>query len=235
MARKAALVLCPGLLNDAALWAAQVADLADVAEPRVADFTTQTSIRAMAESVLLAAPPRFALAGLSMGGYVAQEIMRLARDRVTRLALLDSSARPEMPEQTERRQALIALARQGKFNGVSTRLLPLLIDRDRLNDQALTTAVTAMAERVGRDAFIRQQQAIMGRADGRPDLTAIECPTLVLCGRDDQLTPLALHEEMAAAIANADLVVLARCGHLAPMERPAAVSAALRAWLAEDN
>jgi pimeloyl-ACP methyl ester carboxylesterase len=166
-----------------------------------------------------------------MGGYVAQEIMRVAPYRVSRLALLDTSARADTEEQHGRRRGLIELVGKGHFKGVTPQLMPQLIGRDRLGDQALVDTVTGMAERVGRDAFLRQQTAIMGRPDSRADLRRIACPTLVLCGRDDALTPPALHEEMAAAIPGAELVVAEDCGHLSTIERPDSVNAALRDWL----
>ena len=228
------LVLLPGLLCDAALWRPQVEALADVADCQVADLTRDDSMAAFAERVLAGAPPRFALAGLSMGGYVAQEVVRRAPERVMRLALLDTSARADTEEQSARRRGLIELARKGNFKGVTPRLLPLLIHADRLADEPLTTAVMAMAERVGMAAFLRQQQAILTRVDGRPDLPRIACPTLVLCGRDDALTPLAVNEEMARLIPGARMVVVEACGHLATLERPDAVNAALRDWLGRD-
>jgi pimeloyl-ACP methyl ester carboxylesterase len=229
--KKIPLLLLPGLLCDAALWRAQVADLADLAECRIADLTRHDSVAAMAEAALSDAPPRFALAGLSMGGYVAHEIMRRAPERVERLALLDTSARADSDEQRARRRGLITLARRGRFRGVTPRLLPLLVHPSRLDDEPLVEIVMGMAERIGREAFLRQQTAILGRPDSRPDLPRIACPTLVLCGRQDALTPLEVHEEMAAAIPAARLVVVEECGHLSPLERPAAVSAAMREWL----
>lgn len=227
------LLLVPGLLCDAALWGAQVAGLADLATVRVGEVTAEDSIAAMAAALLAEMPEAFSLAGLSMGGYVAQEIMRQAPDRVLRLALLDTSARADDEAQHAQRRALIALAGRGRFRGVTPRLLPRLLHPRHLADPRLTGTVTAMAERVGRDAFLRQQTAIMGRADGRADLARIACPTLVLCGREDALTPLALHEEMATAIPGGRLAIVEECGHLAPLEQPAAVTAALREWLEE--
>jgi pimeloyl-ACP methyl ester carboxylesterase len=166
-----------------------------------------------------------------MGGYVAQEIMRTAPERVERLALLDTSARADTEEQTSRRRGLIELASKGQFKGVSPRLLPSFLHPDRLRDKPLTDAVMAMAERVGRDAFLRQEEAIMGRIDGRDSLRAIRCPTLILCGADDALTPPKVHREMAERIPHAKLVVVPECGHLSTMERPEAVTAAMREWL----
>jgi pimeloyl-ACP methyl ester carboxylesterase len=234
MINRPSLVLIPGLLCDATLWRAQIEDLADMAQPWVADVTRDDSIAAMAQRVLAEAPPgRFTLAGLSMGGYVAQAIMRAAPDRVARLALLDTSARADTAEQSARRRGLIELAEKGEFQGVTPRLLPVFLHPDRLSDKPLTDAVMAMTARVGKDAFLRQQRAIIGRIDNRPNLPAISCPTLVLCGREDQLTPLAGHEEIASLIPGARLEVIEECGHLSTMERPWEVSVALRQWLTE--
>jgi pimeloyl-ACP methyl ester carboxylesterase len=231
MTEKTPLILLPGLLCDAALWRHQAETLSDLAQPIVVDLTEFDSVSAMARSVLAAAPERFCLAGLSMGGYVALEIMRQAPDRVLRLALVDTAAAADTPEQKARRRGLIDLTEKGEFRGVTDRLLPLLIHHDRLSDLSLTDTVKAMAERVGKDAFKRQQRAIMNRPDGRNDLSLIHCPTVIICGRQDSLTPLAGQVGMAAAIARAKLVVIEECGHLAPLEQPAAVSAVLRYWL----
>ena len=225
------LLLLPGLLCDAALYEAQIAALGDIAAPIVGDLTRHDSIEDIAAAMLAEMPEYFSLVGLSMGGYVAQEIMRQAPHRVGRLALLDTSARADTDEQHARRRGLIELVGKGHFKGVTPQLLPQLISRDRLSDQTLVDAVIGMAERVGRDAFLRQQTAIMARPDGRADLKRIACPTLVLCGRDDALTPPALHEEMAAMIQGAELVVVPECGHLSTLERPEAVNPALRRWL----
>ncbi len=232
MTDKEPLVLLPGLLCDAALWQSQVEALRDIATPWVADLTQDDSLPAMARRVLAAAPPRFAVAGLSMGGYVAQEIMRQAPERVVRLALLDTSGRADTPEQTTRRRDLIELAHRGEFKGITPRLMPQFIHHDRLGDAVLVGAITAMNGRVGKDAFLRQQKAIMGRPDGRSDLQRIAVPTLVLCGREDVLTPLALHEEIAGLVPGARLEVVEHCGHMSTMERPEAVNRALRRWLA---
>ena len=231
---KPALFLLPGLLCDRALWAPQVAALGDVAEIAVADFTQADSMAVMAETVLRSAPERFALAGLSMGGYVAFEIMRRAPARVQRLALLDTSARPDTPEQTQARRDLIALAQQGDFKGVTPRLLPRWVHPSRVSDAALVETVTSMTRRVGRDAFLRQQTAIMNRPDSRPGLVDIACPTLVLCGHEDQSTPVDRHREIAADISGARLVIVPECGHLSTLERPEIVNRELRAWLTQD-
>ncbi len=185
----------------------------------------------MARRALAEAPPRFALAGLSMGGYVAFEIMRQAPERVAKLALLDTSAQPERPEQTVLRKERIALARAGRFAEVLDMHFPLLVHQSRRTDAMLKGIVNAMHEDVGAAAYLRQQHAIMARADSRPLLAAISCPTLVLVGDSDELTPPAHAEEMAAGIKGSRLVVVTACGHLATLERPAEVNAALEEWM----
>ncbi len=231
---KAPLVLLPGLLCNDALWRPQVDGLKDIAAAQVADLSQDDTLNGMAATVLAEAPERFALAGLSMGGYVAQEIMRLAPHRVDRLALLDTSYRADTAEQRSRRLAFIDMSRHGKFKGVTDRLMPMLIHADRLMEKELTDTVKKMAEHIGKEGFIRQQNAIMGRPDGGRDLGRIQCETLVLCGRQDALTPLGLHEEMAAGIPHSTLFVIEDCGHLSTLERPEAVNAALRDWLSRE-
>lgn len=233
--RKTPLVLVPGLLCDATLWAHQTTHLTDVADMTVADVSQQDSMAAMAQTVLDQAPSgSFALAGLSMGGYIAHEIMRTVPERIERLALLDTSARSDSAEQTSRRRGLLELAEKGKFKGITPSLLPLYIHESRMDDKALTDAVIAMAEHIGRDGFLRQQKAIMGRVDSRPDLINYACPTLVMCGRQDLATPLEVSEEMAGLIPGAKMIALEACGHLSTMERPEAATAVLRYWL-QDN
>ncbi|TCZ66627.1 alpha/beta fold hydrolase [Roseicella aquatilis] len=224
------LLLLPGLLCDSRLWRDQIAALAGEAECHVADTTLDESLAAMAERALATAPDRFALAGLSMGGYLAFEILRQAPERVTRLALFDTSARPDSPQQARRRRGLMALTRTGQFRGVTPRLLPQLVHPDHLAGP-IGQEVIAMAERIGREAFLRQQEAILGRPDSRPDLPGIRVPTLVAVGEADALTPPELSEEIAAAIPGARLHRIVGCGHLPPMEAPAATTALLRAWL----
>ena len=227
------LVLVPGLLCDERLWQPQAERLADLPDPIIANVIGDGSVSEMARSVLDAAPSagRFALAGLSMGGYVALAVMRVAPERVARLALLDTSARADTPEQTSERRELIELAEKGRFEEVPRRLLPRVLHPDRLDDERLTSTVFGMADAVGPEAFVRQEEAIIGRPDSRETLSGIACPTLVLCGREDALTPLPLHEEMASLIPGSRLRVVEKCGHLSTLERPEAVTAALREWL----
>lgn len=235
MTDRPTLMLIPGLVCDADLWAHQQKYLADVAQVVVADISRHGTMDALADAVLAAAPERFALAGLSMGGYVAHAVMAKAPARVSRLALLDTSARADSPEQTEKRRAAIAASRAGGFDGVIDNLVPALLHPDRLGDAPLVQTIRRMANAVGPEGFVRQQTAIMTRPDRRPQLGRYGVPTLVLCGRQDALTPLALHEEMAAAIPGARLVIVEECGHLSTLERPFAATALLRDWLLHDR
>jgi pimeloyl-ACP methyl ester carboxylesterase len=229
---KTPVVFLPGLLCDTQLWQPQVVGLGPSIEPWVANLMRDDSIAGMAQRALAEAPfPKFALAGLSMGGYVAQEVMRQAPERVERLALLDTQARPETPEARERRLALMALAEKGEFMGVTDRLLPLLVHASRLSDAPLVGLIRDMAMNVGKEAFLRQQKAIMERPDSRDSLWKIRCPTLVLCGESDMLTPRDRHEEIAAAIRGSTLAVLPGCGHMTTLEKPIEVNRALSAWL----
>jgi pimeloyl-ACP methyl ester carboxylesterase len=233
MPDRPSLVLLPGLLCDAALWAPQRVALSDLCAVWVADLTRHESIAAMAAAVLREAPAqRFALAGLSMGGYVALEMMRQAPRRVERLALLDTRARPDSPEETQRRHQLVRIAEMAKgFAPVHKRMMPMLVHPSRSNDPELARVVQEMAEHVGLEAYRRQQAAIVGRPDFRPMLAGIACPTLVVCGREDALTPLAFHEEIARAVPNARLAIVENCGHLSTLEQPVAINDLLRDWL----
>jgi pimeloyl-ACP methyl ester carboxylesterase len=168
-----------------------------------------------------------------MGGYIALEIMRQAPGRVAKLALLDTSAQPERAEQTALRKERIALTKAGRFAEVLEAHFPLLVHVSRHGDAALKATLRAMHAEVGPDAYLRQQHAIMGRADSRPSLAAIACPTLVLVGDSDTLTPPADAEVIAAGIKGSRLVVVPACGHVATLERPAEVNAALEEWIGD--
>lgn len=224
------LLFLPGLLCDEALWAPQTHALADIATPQVADFKQDDSVAAMARRALDAAPERFALAALSMGGYVAFEILRQAPERVLRLALFDTSAALDDEARATRRRAAIASLKHGKFAGVTQQLLPQLV-QPRHVEGPVGQTVRDMAARVGQTAFVRQQTAILGRPDSRSMLAQIGVPTLIAVGDADQLTPLAEARTMHEGIAHSRLHVFEDCGHLPPLERPEATSALLREWL----
>jgi pimeloyl-ACP methyl ester carboxylesterase len=224
-------VLIPGLLCTPRLYADQLPALWRFGAVLVANHTRDDSMSGIARRILSDAPPKFALVGLSMGGYVAFEVQRQAPDRVAKLALLDTTARPDAPEQTEQRKRQIEMARSGRFDGIAQLLFPRFVSAARHGDRALQSLVRTMAEDTGSEAFVRQQTAIMSRADSRPGLASIRCPTLLLVGADDVLTPPDRAAEMMAAIPGARQVVVPDCGHLSTLEQPQTVTDALVAFL----
>ena len=227
------IVLLPGLLCDGRLWAAQVEALSDITHATVARLDAEDSMAALASAVLEQAPKgAFMLAGLSMGGYVALEIMRQQPKRILGLALISTSARSDTTEASSSRRALMKQSKDD-FAGVLDQLLPRLVHASRLDDMVLTANVRAMAKELGPEVFRRQQEAIIGRPDSRDRLHEITCPTLVVCGRDDPITPVEVHREMVERIPGATLVTLEHCAHLATLEQPEQVSRALRSWVEE--
>lgn len=228
---KPTLVLLPGLICDKALWQHQINALEAYVDVIVPDLTGFDNMPELARSVLSIAPESFALAGLSMGGYVAMEIMRQAPARVAKLALIDTSARPDTDESRRKRRGLIQLAQKGDFKGVTPRLLPMLIAASRLQDEELTQLIIDMAGRVGMNAFLNQQKAILGRIDSRPHLSLITAPTLIICGEQDALTPPEHAQEIENFIKGADLHIIPGAGHLAPLEQPDAVNPIMKKWL----
>jgi pimeloyl-ACP methyl ester carboxylesterase len=228
-------VLVPGLLCSPRLFAEQIPALWGFGPVTVADHRRDPSLAEIASRLLATAPPTFALVGLSMGGYTAFEVMRQAPSRVERLALLDTSARPETAEQTRGRLVEIGMAEGGRFGEVAALRQKVLVHPDRVSDPVLLAITQAMAEETGAPAFVRQQRAIMGRPDSRPGLSEIACPTLVLVGDADASTPPEHAREIADRIPGARLVEVERCGHLSPLERPADVTRALVDFLAPQN
>jgi pimeloyl-ACP methyl ester carboxylesterase len=228
---KLPVLLVPGLGCTARLYTEQMPALWTFGPVTVADHRHAESVDMIARQILADAPPHFALAGLSMGGYIALAIMRTAPERVAKLALLDTGARSDTPEAAEKRKASIALARAGKLAEINEALWPVLVHKDRQGDAALKKIAGDMTLMAGAAAFARQQTAILTRPDSRPGLPAIACPTLVLVGDGDQLTPPHLSEEMAGLIPGSTLMVVPQCGHLSTLERPEAVTQALAAWM----
>lgn len=231
MASDNTIVLIPGLNCTERLYEPQIDALSDAFSVTVADQRQDETVAGMARRLLAAAPERFGLLGLSMGGYVALEVLRQAPGRVARLALLDTSARPDTEEGRANRERLIGLAQSGRFEEVHDILWPRLVHPDRQADRALEETVKAMMLQTGPEAFVRQQRAIMARPDSRDLLPSIEIPTLVLVGEQDVITPPEMAREMADRIEWASLVVVPDCGHLSTLEQPGAVNQALRAWL----
>ena len=225
------LLFLPGLLEDADAFQPLIEGLGPQVTPSVADLTRSNTIAGLARDALDQAPAgRFALAGHSMGGYVGLEVMRQAPERVERLALLCTHARPDSAEATENRRRLMALAERD-FPAVIAAQMPKLLAPAHLADAALTGTIESMALSIGKEAFRRQQEAIIGRPDSRPHLGRIACPTLVVAGGEDQLMPVELLKELADGIAGARLTVIEDCGHMAAIERPDRVLEAFVAWL----
>lgn len=229
MAEALPTLLIPGLAATPRLFAEQLAPLWRLGPVLVADHRRADSMAGIAASILVHAPPRFRLLGLSMGGYIAFEIMRQAPERVSALALLDTSARPDALEQTQAREEQIGLAHERGMRVVALAMFPRLVHPLRVRDSELEAVVLQMAAETGADAFERQQRAIMTRPDSRPSLAAIACPTLMIVGDEDQITPPPVAQEITAGISRTKLVVIPDSGHLSTLERPEAVTRALLA------
>jgi pimeloyl-ACP methyl ester carboxylesterase len=225
------ILLIPGLAGSPRIYAPVASAMWRLGPVTVANHIRDDTIGAIARRILAEAPPRFALAGHSMGGYIAFEIMRQAPDRVAKLALVNTQARPDTPEATARRRTLIARAKGGEYRAVLDELFRGFVHPSRREDGALRKLVHDMGDDIGAEAFVRQQSAIMSRLDSRPMLAWIKCPTLVLTGDEDNTIPNALSKEMADGIPGAKLVVLPHCGHLPQLEQPQATGDALVEWL----
>jgi pimeloyl-ACP methyl ester carboxylesterase len=225
------ILLVPGLGSSFRSYAPVAPALWPFGPVTVANHNRDDHMGAIARRILAEAPPRFALAGHSMGGYIAFEIMRQAPERVLKLALINTQARPDTAEASERRRAAIAHVREGGLHDVIDEMFPLFVHPSRAGDAAIRKLVHDMADDIGAEGFIRQQSAIIARADSRPTMASIRCPTLVLTGDQDKLIPNTLSKEMAESIAGAKLVIIADCGHCPQPEQPQATAAALTEWL----
>ncbi len=225
------LVLVPGLNCTGALFAPQMAALSGMARCHVADHGAASSLEEIAASVLGVAPPRFALAGLSMGGYVAFEIIRQAPARVTRLCLLDTRAAMDSDEEAERRRRTIELAKAGQFARLHDILWPKLVHPARLADRTLEEIVLGMMRDTGPERFVRQQTAVLNRRNYAPLLSTFAMPTAIIVGADDAITPPAAARAMRALIPGSKLFELPECGHLSTLEQPERVNALMSDWL----
>jgi pimeloyl-ACP methyl ester carboxylesterase len=225
------LLILPGLLEDADAFEELIGGTRDIAVAIVVDMTRADSMAGLANNALKQAPEGpLLVAGHSMGGYVALEILRQAPDRVAKLALLNTHARPDAPDSVENRRRLMALADRD-FEAVVNTLMPRLMTEEHLKDPVLTGVIAAMAHGVGKEAFKRQEQAIIDRIDSRPHLASIRCPTQVVAARGDAIMPVEILEELANGIPGAKLDVIEDCGHMASIEQPAEVIRIMRAWI----
>jgi pimeloyl-ACP methyl ester carboxylesterase len=225
------ILLVPGLGASPRIFAPVLPALWRFGPVTVANHIRDDNMGAIARRILAEAPPRFALAGHSMGGYVAFEILRQAPERVAKLALINTQARPDTPEATTRRRGQMARARSGEYLAMFDELFPGFVHPSRQDDAPLRRLVGEMADDIGPEAFVRQQTAVIGRADSRPTLAWIKCPTLVLSGDQDNTIQNSLSMEMASGIPDAKLKILPHCGHLSPVEQPQATADALVEWL----
>lgn len=221
--------MLPGTLCDDRLFAPQVAALEESYDVAVGDLTRDDTIAGMAKTVLASSPERFSLAGLSLGGIVALEMIRQEPHRIDRLALLDTNPGAHTEAQTRTWDEFEQMVHDGRFEEIT---------RDRLLDELVHTAdprtrelVVDMARAIGPEAFLRQNAAQPTRRDSTELLASITCPTLVMCGAHEQICPVEMHVAMAAAIPHADLVVLHDAGHLATLDNPDGATAALQMWL----
>ncbi len=225
------ILLVPGLGGSPRIYAPVLDALWRFGPVTVANHVRDDTMGAVARRILAEAPPRFALAGHSMGGYIAFEIMRQAPDRVAKLALINTQARPDSDEVKARRRAQIARVEEGELHGVLDDLFPGFVHPARRGDAALRQLVHDMGDDVTAQGFVRNLTAIMARPDSRPTLAKIRCPTLVLTGDSDNTLSNTLSKEMADGIYGAKLVVLSDCGHLPQPEKPRETAQALTAWL----
>lgn len=231
MAANLPILLVPSLNGSARLYAPQIPELWRLGPITVADHTRDDSMAAIAKRILDAAPPRFRYVGLSMGGYLAWEIMRQAPERVVKMAVLDTSARADLPEIVALRKERIALAQNGRFEEVIETTWEPLVHPSLREGTPLKSIHVAMCRDVGPDRYVLQQTACMNRVDSRPMLASIPCPTLVVVGAQDEPTPPELAEEIAAGIPGARLVKVPACGHFSTIERPETVTKELVAFL----
>jgi pimeloyl-ACP methyl ester carboxylesterase len=223
----------PGLNCTGALFSPQVKALEPRFRCHIADHGVADSLEVIAADILAKAPPRFALAGLSMGGYVAYEIIRQAPERVRALALLDTRAEPDSEEDAERRHRTIALARGGQFDHLHGILWPRLVHPGRLSDKPLESTVIGMMRDTGAERFIRQQTAVLNRIDYRPLLPGIAISSTIIVGDQDLITPPEHAKAISQAIKGSRYFEIDDCGHLSSLERPEAVTGILLHMLNE--
>jgi pimeloyl-ACP methyl ester carboxylesterase len=227
-----AVVFASGQLLTQEIWAPQAAALSRDYDIRFADHTRDETIAGMAASLLDEAPERFHLVAHAMGGFTAFEVLRQAPERVSSVVLIATLAPADGPAQTERRQGYIRLVEAGRFDEVVEERIPILVHPARREDAPLLGVVRRMAAETGAETFLRQQRAIMGRADSRPSLGAIACPVLLVRGAQDGITTEAQQQEILAGAPGARLRTIEDCGHLPTLERPATTNRILADWLA---
>lgn len=225
------LILIPGLLNDERLWQHQIHFFEKDYNILVPKIKGHTHISAMAREIIDNAPETFALAGLSMGGYITMEILRQASSRVTKVAFLDTSWLADDENRRKDRHKLMDLSEMGRFEGVTDLLLKQIIAKENLNNPEITKIIKTMAKETGQKEFINQQKLILSRPDSVRDFSSIRVPALCLVGSADKLTPPHILKEMSVALKQGIYCEIEGAGHLPPLEQPIAVTAAMQVWL----
>lgn len=225
------LLLLPGMMCDERLFESQIARFSSERPVVVASLSGQSSFAALANDILRNAPPRFALAGLSMGGIAAMEIVRQMPERVTRLALLDTNHLAESEERGKVRDKQIDHVRAGGLRAVMRDEMKPNYLADGPNKQAILDLCMSMAETLGEQTFVQQSQALNQRADQTDTLRSVTVPALIMCGKEDTLCPPARHEMMHQLIAGSTLAIVPGAGHLPPLEQPERTNELLAAWL----
>jgi len=228
---KPVLLLLPGLMCDAAVWQAQIEAFDAGYDIRVPDFSALESMEAMADAVLALTDGPFAMAGHSMGGRVAMQVLGRAPQRVQRAALLDTGAHIAPPDEAMRRQALLDIAEADGIEAVIQAWLPPMIAPGRQDDAVLWNAIADMLRRAGVETLKRQVRALLNRPDGFAPLAQARCPVAFIVGRQDGWSPPEQHVQMQARTPGSTLTIIEDSGHMAPMEAPAAVNLALKRWL----
>lgn len=225
------LILIPGLLNDERLWKYQIKALNHQAHMIIPEIKGYSDITAQARYILETAPEKFALAGLSMGGYIAMEILKQAPERVTKAAFLDTTWLVDETPKRKQREDMINLSAHGRFEGVTSLILKQILAEENLKNHALVAEIKDMAKRVGQKEFVNQQKLILSRTDSQVLFSQLHIPALCLVGAQDKITPIAVMKEMAEALPKGYYCEIAGAGHLPPLEQPNAVNAAMQIWL----
>ena len=229
------LVLVPGLLCDATVWPHQRAALEDIADVRISDPGLLDTLPDMARAILASAPPRFAIAGHSMGGRIVFEVYRAAPERISGVALMDTGYHALAPGEAGEREvagrlALLEIARRDGMRAMAEQWVQGMVHPESLSDRALVDPILDMFEAKTPGIYAAQTRALINRPDAQPVMPTIQCPTLVLCGHEDSWAPVQRHLEMAALINGSTFADIPDCGHMCTLERPDAVNAAMRTW-----
>ncbi len=230
MSNRPVIVFACAHLCDERLFGSQVAALSDIADCRVMVFSDHNSLQKMSEHLLLNSPTLFSLVGLSLGGYIAFEVVRQALARLERLVLIDTTASADTPTRLQGRAADVATVQAGGIDALIPQLPARWMHPDHATQAPLTTLMASMARRVGAEGQRRQQEAMRARPDSHADLRMVRVPTLLVCGREDQVTPVSDHEAMRNCVADSELAVIEHCGHLSTLEQAERVNAVLRAF-----